>query len=41
LLARFQVKTVGDKMLIFDVAHNPAAVQVLADTLKINEQPTD
>ncbi|CAC9575314.1 Dihydrofolate synthase (EC 6.3.2.12) @ Folylpolyglutamate synthase (EC 6.3.2.17) [uncultured Gammaproteobacteria bacterium] len=40
LLARFQVKTVGDKMLIFDVAHNPAAVQVLADTLKINEQPT-
>ena len=40
LLARFQVKTVGDKMLIFDVAHNPAAVQVLTDTLKINEQPT-
>ncbi|CAB9541449.1 Dihydrofolate synthase (EC @ Folylpolyglutamate synthase (EC [Bathymodiolus brooksi thiotrophic gill symbiont] len=40
LLARFQVKTVGDKMLIFDVAHNPAAVQVLADMLKINEQPT-
>ena len=40
LLARFQIKTVGDKTLVFDVAHNPAAVQVLADTLKINEQPT-
>ena len=40
LLGRFQVKTINDKTVILDVAHNAAAVQTLADELKKNTQPT-
>lgn len=40
LLGRFQIKTIGNKTLILDVAHNPAATQVLADTLKKDKHPS-
>ncbi|CAC9446619.1 Dihydrofolate synthase @ Folylpolyglutamate synthase [Bathymodiolus heckerae thiotrophic gill symbiont] len=40
LSARFQTKIVNGKTLVLDVAHNPAAVQVLTDTLNIDKQPT-
>ena len=40
LSARFQVKTIQDKTVILDVAHNAAAVQTLTDELKKNKQPT-
>lgn len=40
LAGRFQIKTLNDKIVVLDVAHNPAAVQVLADTLKKDKQPT-
>ena len=31
--ARFERKMIGDKLIILDVAHNPAAVKTLVDTL--------
>ncbi|WXU00462.1 MAG: Dihydrofolate synthase/folylpolyglutamate synthase [Catillopecten margaritatus gill symbiont] len=40
LTGRFQTKKVGGKTIVLDVAHNPAAVQVLADTLKNDKQST-
>ena len=40
LAGRFQTKKINGKMVILDVAHNPAAVQVLSSTLKQNKQPT-
>ncbi|MBA5249424.1 MAG: bifunctional folylpolyglutamate synthase/dihydrofolate synthase [Gammaproteobacteria bacterium] len=40
LAGRFQIKTIHDKIVVLDVAHNPAAIQVLADTLKKDKQPT-
>jgi dihydrofolate synthase/folylpolyglutamate synthase len=40
LPARLQVKTINDKTVILDVAHNAAAVQTLADELNKNRQPT-
>lgn len=40
LLGRFQIKNINDKTIVLDVAHNPAAVQVLADTLNKDKQPT-
>lgn len=38
--ARFQIKTLGDKTFILDVAHNGAAVQALARTLAKQPQAT-
>ncbi|MBC8493390.1 MAG: bifunctional folylpolyglutamate synthase/dihydrofolate synthase [Candidatus Thioglobus sp.] len=38
--ARFQVKNSGDKQFIFDVAHNEAAVNALAQELAKDKQPT-
>lgn len=40
LEGRFQIKTFANKTFILDVAHNPAAVQVLADELAKQTQPT-
>ncbi len=40
LVGRFQVKSKSDKTIVLDVAHNPAAVQALTDTLQCNQQPT-
>ena len=40
LEGRFQIKTIKDKMIIFDVAHNEAAIKVLAQELKKDNQPT-
>ena len=40
LSGRLQVKTINDKTVILDVAHNAAAVQTLTDELKKNSQPT-
>lgn len=40
LFARFQIKIINGKTLVLDVAHNPAAVQVLADVLNTDKQPT-
>jgi dihydrofolate synthase / folylpolyglutamate synthase len=34
LPCRFQVTRVGDKTVVFDVAHNPGAARILVDTLK-------
>ena len=33
IVARFEKVNVGNKTVILDVAHNPAAVQTLVDTL--------
>ena len=38
--ARFQIKTINDKTVIFDVAHNAAAVKVLAAELAKQSRPT-
>lgn len=38
--ARFQIKTINSKTVIFDVAHNPAAVKVLAAELAKQSRPT-
>ncbi len=40
LLCRLQVKIINDKTVILDVAHNVAAVQILANELKKNRQST-
>ncbi len=40
LSGRFEVKTINKKTLILDVAHNAAATQALADTLKKDKQPS-
>jgi len=40
ILARFQVKTVNNKTIVLDVAHNEAAIKVLAETLKAEKVPT-
>lgn len=40
LAGRFQIKNKGGKIVVLDVAHNPAAVQMLADTLKKDPLPT-
>ena len=40
ILARFQVKTLNDKTIVLDVAHNEAAIKVLAETLKAEKVPT-
>lgn len=37
---RFQVKTINNKTVVLDVAHNEAAIKVLAETLKMGETPT-
>lgn len=38
--ARFQIKTINSKTVIFDVAHNAAAVKVLAAELAKQSRPT-
>lgn len=38
--ARFQIKTINNKTVIFDVAHNAAAVKVLAAELAKQSRPT-
>ena len=40
ILARFQVKTVNNKTIVLDVAHNEAAIKILAETLKAKKVPT-
>ena len=40
ILARFQVETLNDKTIVLDVAHNEAAIKVLAETLKAEKVPT-
>ena len=40
ILARFQVKMVNNKTIVLDVAHNEAAITVLAETLKVEKVPT-
>jgi dihydrofolate synthase/folylpolyglutamate synthase len=40
LNGRFQIKNINNKQFIFDVAHNEAAVKVLAQELAKNPQPT-
>lgn len=40
LAGRFQIKNINKKMIVLDVAHNPAAVQMLADTLNKDKQST-
>ncbi|KAA0446601.1 MAG: bifunctional folylpolyglutamate synthase/dihydrofolate synthase, partial [Candidatus Thioglobus sp.] len=40
LAGRFQSKNINGKTLILDVAHNPAAIEALANTLQKNPQPT-
>jgi len=40
ILARFQVKTVNNKTIVLDVAHNEAAIKSLAETLKSKKVPT-
>jgi dihydrofolate synthase/folylpolyglutamate synthase len=40
ILARFQVETLNDKIIVLDVAHNEAAIKVLAETLKAEKVPT-
>ncbi|MEO1890141.1 MAG: folylpolyglutamate synthase/dihydrofolate synthase family protein [Candidatus Thioglobus sp.] len=40
ILARFQVKTVNNKTIVLDVAHNEAAIKSLAGTLKSKKVPT-
>lgn len=40
ILARFQVKMVNNKTIVLDVAHNEAAITVLAETLKAEKVPT-
>ena len=40
LLGRFQLKTINNKTVVLDVAHNEAAVQVLAKTLKADKVPS-
>jgi dihydrofolate synthase/folylpolyglutamate synthase len=40
ILARFQVKTVNNKTIVLDVAHNEAAIKILAETLKSKKVPT-
>jgi dihydrofolate synthase/folylpolyglutamate synthase len=40
ILARFQVKTVNNKTIVLDVAHNEAAIKILAETLKAEKVPT-
>jgi dihydrofolate synthase/folylpolyglutamate synthase len=37
---RFQTQTINNKLVIFDVAHNEAAVQALARELAKDQQPT-
>ena len=38
--ARFERKMIGDKLIILDVAHNPAAVKTLVDTLAESQMKT-
>ncbi len=38
--ARFERKMIGDKLIILDVAHNPAAVKTLVDTLSKSPMQT-
>jgi len=40
ILARFQVKTINNKTIVLDVAHNEAAIKVLAETLETEKVPT-
>ena len=40
IMARFQVKTVNNKTIVLDVAHNEAAIKSLAETLKSKKVPT-
>jgi dihydrofolate synthase/folylpolyglutamate synthase len=40
IMARFQVKTVNNKTIVLDVAHNEAAIKILAETLKSKKVPT-
>ncbi|RUM80482.1 MAG: bifunctional folylpolyglutamate synthase/dihydrofolate synthase [Candidatus Thioglobus sp.] len=40
ILARFQVKMVNNKTIVLDVAHNEAAIKILAETLKSKKVPT-
>ena len=40
IVARFEVVNVGNKTVILDVAHNPAAVQTLVDTLSDSAMET-
>ncbi|HCX13619.1 MAG TPA: bifunctional folylpolyglutamate synthase/dihydrofolate synthase [Gammaproteobacteria bacterium] len=40
ILARFQIKILNDKTIVLDVAHNEAAIKVLAETLKSEKVPT-
>ncbi|SMN00309.1 Dihydrofolate synthase @ Folylpolyglutamate synthase [uncultured Candidatus Thioglobus sp.] len=40
LSGRFQLKTINNKTIVLDVAHNPAAVQSLCATLNSSKQPT-
>jgi len=37
---RFQTKTINNKTIVLDVAHNEAAIKVLASTLKTEKTPT-
>jgi len=38
--ARFERKMIGDKLIVLDVAHNPAAVKTLVDTLAESQMKT-
>ena len=40
ILARFQVKMVNNKTIVLDVAHNEAAIKILAEALKSKKIPT-
>lgn len=40
LEGRFQIKTIKDKEIVFDVAHNEAAIKVLTQELAKDKQPT-
>lgn len=40
IAGRFQVKTINNKTVILDVAHNEAAIKILAETLKMEKTPT-
>ncbi|SFV85361.1 Dihydrofolate synthase @ Folylpolyglutamate synthase [hydrothermal vent metagenome] len=40
ILARFQVKTVNNRTIVLDVAHNEAAIKILAEALKSKKIPT-
>ena len=40
LPGRFQIREINNKVIVLDVAHNEAAIKVLAETLKSEKTPT-